>query len=127
MDHARELGSLVWVGITIEGFHEMIIGLERFNRTANRLSSSTYEDNSSQGITHTWKEDELQSVLEAGEVCKNMNTLFNRFVEKLQNCKPAHTAMVHLTGFRSVEMLLSSCSNKRTWRQTVCDVTIDGR
>jgi hypothetical protein len=127
LDHARDLGDLVWVGITIEGFHEMIIGLERFNRTVNRLSSSTYEDNSSQGINHTWKEDELRSVHEAGEVCKNMDILFNRFVEKLQDCKPSHTAMVHLTGFRSVDMLLSSCSNKRTWRQIACDVTIDGK
>jgi hypothetical protein len=105
----------------------VIIGLEHFNRTVNRLSSSTYEDKSSQDINHAWKEDELQSVHEAGEVCKNMNMLFNRFVEKLQNCAPSHTAMVHLTNFQNVDMLLSSCSNKPTWRQIACEFAIDER
>jgi hypothetical protein len=116
--------------MTVEKYYETIICLERFNKTVNRLSSSTYDDVPPQGSADPWKEDELQSVRDAGKFCKGTNTLFERFADSLKTCNPSsHLAMVHLTGFRFVDfdMLLSLCPDEPRWRRTMCIVPIEGQ
>jgi len=108
--------------MTIQGFCQLTISLERFNRAVNRLSSSTYDEGYSQGIANVWGKEELRSVLEAGKFQTTMNNLFDRFVERLDNCNRVHAAMLHLKGSWSIDILLSSCSENPTWRQVVCDV-----
>jgi len=113
--------------VTIEQYYEIVATLERFNKGVNCISSSTTDDIPPQGSAHPWKDDELQTVREARNWCKNMNTLFQTFAEGLKNCNSSHSVMLHLTGFWDVEvdMLLSSCSDSPRWRQTTCSVAAD--
>jgi hypothetical protein len=125
LDHATDLGYLVWVNMNVEGFCVVTEALERFNRTINRLSSNTSSDVSSINVDKTWKEDDIQAAIQAGRFCEEINCLFDKFVESLDGCSRPHAAMVHLTGSQSIEMILSSCSDKPRWHQTICEVDLN--
>jgi hypothetical protein len=102
LDHAHDIRHLVWVGITLQGLRDVVTAVEDFNRTVNRLSSNTLEDDSCQGMNNEWKEEEVRLILHYEQMRENMDTIFTALVEELRNCGSSHTALVHFTGLRSL-------------------------
>lgn len=111
-EHYASLSSLVWFGITVEGFREITIGLERFNRVINHLSAGIYDEDSSQIIAHKWVRDDIQAILGATKHCVRWSKLFDKIVQTRDGCTGHHRGLLHLSSTSEIELLLSSCSHK---------------
>jgi hypothetical protein len=88
----------------------------------SRLSSNILDKESSQGVTQAWRDDEIQSIREAGKISDCTKTIFDVISSKLSKCGGSHNAMLHIPTSHDVSLLLSSCSDKPLWRQMRCTV-----
>lgn len=94
------------MGITLEGLRDIVTRVEDFNRTVNRLSSNTLEDDFCQGMNNEWKEDVLQLILHYEQVRENMDTIFTALMEELSNCGSSHRLRAFYRATKSEDAII---------------------
>ncbi|KIX02125.1 uncharacterized protein Z518_08064 [Rhinocladiella mackenziei CBS 650.93] len=127
IDHAQGIRSLVWHEVTMDSFSMTVICLERFNRTVNRLSSNSHDEPLPEHKAIEWTDEELRSFHDAWMVSQSLDMIFESFCKNLRACPTAHTAMISITLYPKVDLILSSCTEKRTWHQIVCSAVTGER
>ncbi|EXJ93479.1 hypothetical protein A1O1_01871 [Capronia coronata CBS 617.96] len=125
LDHAHDLSSAVWPDMTLERFRDIIKKLQDFNQSVNRAASSGLRHEQPQFTLASWKEEEIQSVLKAGQAWKSLDRIFERLVDGLSSCRLPHDVMIHLADLDNIKMMLASCSAPRAWRRTICSVVLN--